>query len=100
MPIDEQKGSQEWDGHRPGDNTDHGGAVQGLCDEKRLHHDNANSHKPAVDQVVLPDRLLLQLRVLDELFDLLFRSFGFTLCLLFPRFGFTLGFLIHRHHLQ
>jgi hypothetical protein len=79
---------------------------RGGSGDERLHQDDADCYQPAVGQVVLPDPLLLQLRVLrDVLHDpfgfvllVFLEPLGFAFCVLFEPFGLVFCVLGHGHH--
>jgi hypothetical protein len=73
LPVDQHQGGQQRDRDREADRADHSGGVQGGAGDERLHQDDADRDQPAVGQVVLPDPLLLQLRILR---DVLREPFG------------------------
>jgi hypothetical protein len=95
LPVDQHQGSQERDRDREGDHANHSGGIQRGSADERLHQDEADCYQPAVAQVVLPDPLLLQLRVLR---DVLRDPFGLVLRLFLEPLGFVFCVLGHGHH--
>jgi hypothetical protein len=79
---------------------------QGGSGDEWLHQDDADCYQPAVGQVVLPDPLLLQLRVLRDVlrepFGFVYLVFlnplGFAFCVLCEPFSLVFCILGHGHH--